>query len=1201
MQTVKLVGQIEQFGSVWHTDCSNIRDIFRLIECQTPGFRQYLIDAAEAGVGFEIQRGSDFLEYPEELFLSLNNEDIIITEVPAGAKSGAAKILAAVAIMTVVVFAPHIAAGGLQGLSATIAQSGLGATMQAGFYASGTAGLIATGVATNLALSGLSQILSPGPEVDGQQENEAYLFDGPVTNTAQGIPVPVAYGELRVGGAVISTEYSSASPYNSFGDFDSIDYGDGTWTNTDDAGNPLEDGADGNIREETFGGDDLELEISSDKPEGVLEGDTVTFTIVARNVEWSYDPRNPENVMPLRSSYLIMGVQEADIGIPLNTNSYETLVTIPPNGATVEVPILTDATAEGETLIFQVGAVAGSQGQKYWSISVPIIDSQQSPDETLILETDPISAGGVGGVVQGSEFDFVLKGKHYADQTTVNYELSAEDEDGTAVTVNTTNFGQSSTGSFTLNLEENTPDSRDAITISVKDDIADNGKDIILTCTLTDANANGLSDSVTIKKQSAQDSTDSGVASISVYPVALSDGIVANDDLYTFIVKSEQNIAIGSQIAFTLSSSDSNGDSLTATELGVDTLSGNIEVRAAGQAQLRLSGSYIKDYIDTNSVSYVKVTLKLTDYGVEKTVIFNASAVSQVFSLSTDPTTAASQGIEAGNSFDIKLNTTGVSDSTQVAYTLAATDSTGSSVTVNNTNFGISSSGNFTVTGGEDSITITPSATLCDAANVDFVTLKINLTGKSQELTATIKEPVPEAVPTPSVKSITFDPASDAQGQIEGGDFDLIITTENFTSTDKLFITVSGKVGTNTLAAADLGLSSLLFTNQTVTNNQYTLSLSPTSTALQSNISVTFTIQGAGGASGAFSTAQETVRLVPTPTKNFTLKVEPEGNESLQAGSSFKFLLETEGVSDNTTVPYEISFVLKDGETKTLAASDIGLSSLSGNFTVQDHKAELEITTPSTLADDVSYVDIVMKLTQTNYIQTQVKQITPPPANVDEDGSVLDTEYVYDSEVETKTKLVELPLGDNYSIFWNGDTIVDRQSYTDPLPTQFEHTYNGSTYIYERNGTPEQDSFYAKEYAIRRLANDNGNIDGTIGSGPDLGGDTNPDIKYSLTAPQYYWQRDTANDEFRIYWNGTLVTGYIADDGTSEGAEFYTTETHRYTRHTKQITVGNIEYYGISREEVTEGGDDGHETTPTPNAPSFTKDNSGNFNPVDGG
>ena len=59
MQKVKLIGNISKFGENWETSCTNIRDIFKLIECQTPGFRQHLVEAADAGVGYEIKRGKD--------------------------------------------------------------------------------------------------------------------------------------------------------------------------------------------------------------------------------------------------------------------------------------------------------------------------------------------------------------------------------------------------------------------------------------------------------------------------------------------------------------------------------------------------------------------------------------------------------------------------------------------------------------------------------------------------------------------------------------------------------------------------------------------------------------------------------------------------------------------------------------------------------------------------------------------------------------------------------------------------------------------------------------------------------------------------------------------------------------------------------------------------------------------------------------
>lgn len=188
MQRVKLVGEIAKFGSSWEADCTNIRDIFRLIACQAPGFRQHLIAAADAGIGYEIKRGKDYLDNEGELLLSLNSEDVIITEVPAGAKGGVGKIIAAIAIVVIMVTQPQFLPAIVEGGKLTAFGVGLATT------------------ATNLALAGITELLAPGPESDSQTE-EGYLFDGPTNNVQQGLPVPVCYGELLVGGAPISLSF----------------------------------------------------------------------------------------------------------------------------------------------------------------------------------------------------------------------------------------------------------------------------------------------------------------------------------------------------------------------------------------------------------------------------------------------------------------------------------------------------------------------------------------------------------------------------------------------------------------------------------------------------------------------------------------------------------------------------------------------------------------------------------------------------------------------------------------------------------------------------------------------------------------------------------------------------------------------------------------------------------------------------------
>ena len=64
------MGELSQFGDTWETECNTVPDIIKLIDCQTPGFRKYLIDTYEAGGGLDIVRGSDIIVDPAELLLN---------------------------------------------------------------------------------------------------------------------------------------------------------------------------------------------------------------------------------------------------------------------------------------------------------------------------------------------------------------------------------------------------------------------------------------------------------------------------------------------------------------------------------------------------------------------------------------------------------------------------------------------------------------------------------------------------------------------------------------------------------------------------------------------------------------------------------------------------------------------------------------------------------------------------------------------------------------------------------------------------------------------------------------------------------------------------------------------------------------------------------------------------------------------------
>ena len=57
-------------------------------------------------------------------------------------------------------------------------------------------------VGASLALQGIIGLTTDEPEE--LNEDDSTLFNGPINNTKSGIPVPLAYGRMEVGGAVVN-------------------------------------------------------------------------------------------------------------------------------------------------------------------------------------------------------------------------------------------------------------------------------------------------------------------------------------------------------------------------------------------------------------------------------------------------------------------------------------------------------------------------------------------------------------------------------------------------------------------------------------------------------------------------------------------------------------------------------------------------------------------------------------------------------------------------------------------------------------------------------------------------------------------------------------------------------------------------------------------------------------------------------------
>jgi predicted phage tail protein len=181
----------EKFGTDWHMATSSFRDIFKLIDCQTEGFKQYILECNEKGLDFDILNGKDLLEDGYSVMLEKPKDIVVITPRAAGAGSfsDAFKIIAGALL---IIYGP----GFIDGLFAESKAAADVAKIEA-YTAAAQWGVTTLGV--GLAMSGVIGYMTPESP---SEAGDSYLFDGPQNNTKQGIPVPLLYGELIVGGAL---------------------------------------------------------------------------------------------------------------------------------------------------------------------------------------------------------------------------------------------------------------------------------------------------------------------------------------------------------------------------------------------------------------------------------------------------------------------------------------------------------------------------------------------------------------------------------------------------------------------------------------------------------------------------------------------------------------------------------------------------------------------------------------------------------------------------------------------------------------------------------------------------------------------------------------------------------------------------------------------------------------------------------------
>lgn len=185
MRTVRLVGELgKKFGEVHRFDVKTPAEAVRALSVNFKGFREELMTSEERNVGYKVITGDEELE--ENQLHDPAGKEIVFVPVVMGAGAVARIIVGAVLIVA----------------GAVMIATGVGAGA-APYLISAGAGLV---------LGGVVQLLSPVPKApkapEKPENTPSYVFNGPVNTTAQGHPVPVGYGRLRVGGALISAGIS---------------------------------------------------------------------------------------------------------------------------------------------------------------------------------------------------------------------------------------------------------------------------------------------------------------------------------------------------------------------------------------------------------------------------------------------------------------------------------------------------------------------------------------------------------------------------------------------------------------------------------------------------------------------------------------------------------------------------------------------------------------------------------------------------------------------------------------------------------------------------------------------------------------------------------------------------------------------------------------------------------------------------------
>ena len=210
MKVVKVYGALrKRLGQCrFEFDVATPAQAIKALCVNFPGLEKWLMDSEKDGVGYRVAVSKEKATEQNlaPLLMPFSDREVFsITPVVAGAGRGAGQILLGAALITVAILAPG---AGLVGASFGVTGAAAASGAAAGTVLAGSLAAAAGNLGIALVLGGIAQSISPQPEPSSLDESvqlESFTFSNVVNTSKQGLPVPIAYGRVFAGSAVLSS------------------------------------------------------------------------------------------------------------------------------------------------------------------------------------------------------------------------------------------------------------------------------------------------------------------------------------------------------------------------------------------------------------------------------------------------------------------------------------------------------------------------------------------------------------------------------------------------------------------------------------------------------------------------------------------------------------------------------------------------------------------------------------------------------------------------------------------------------------------------------------------------------------------------------------------------------------------------------------------------------------------------------------